>query len=246
VESGADVVLVAGGDGTINEALNGLIGSDVVLGALPGGTANVLCRELGIGANWERAAQTLCRSVPTPVRVGLVETASGVRRHFLSMAGVGLDAAIVRRVDPDLKHQAGKLAYYAASFSFLAKRLPEFDALADCGAGRFSFLLASRVRNYGGDFEIARSASLRRDDFEMVAFEGSSSFRYLKYFAGVLAGNLARMGGVTVCGAAKVQLRPAGDVPAYVQVDGELACQIPAEIRIAETSVRLLMPPEYK
>lgn len=246
MESGAEVVLVAGGDGTINEALNGLIGSDVVLGALPGGTANVLCRELGLGTNWERAATSLCRSVPALVRVGLVETAAGALRYFLCMAGAGLDAAIVRKVDPDLKHQAGKLAYYAASFGFLTKRLAEFDAIAGCGAGRYSFLLASRVRNYGGDFEIARGASLRRDDFEVVALEGSSSIRYVKYFTGVLAGSLARMSGVTVCRTAEVQLTPAGDAPVYVQVDGELAGELPAQVRIADTPLRLLMPPEYE
>lgn len=246
VESGAEVVLVAGGDGTINEALNGLMGSGVILGALPGGTANVLCRELGIGTHWERAATVLSRSVPTPVRVGLVEAAPGLRRYFLCMAGVGLDAAIVRKVDPDLKHQAGKLAYYAASFTFLTKRLIEFDACMDCCSGRYSFLLASRVRNYGGDFEIARGASLRREDFEAVAFEGSNAIRYMKYFTGVLARNLARMSGVTVCRTAQVQLTPARNVPVYVQVDGELAGELPAQIRIAESPVRLLMPPEYE
>lgn len=246
MESAAEVVLVAGGDGTINEALNGLIGSNVVLGALPGGTANVLCRELGIGAHWERAAQNLGRAVPTSVRVGLVETAPAVRRYFLCMAGVGLDAAIVRKVDPGLKHQAGKLAYWAASLRLLGRRLAEFDAGAECGAGRYSFLLASRVRNYGGDFEIARGASLRRDDFEIVALEGSSSIRYIKYFTGVLAGSLARMSGVTVWRTAGVQLAPAAEVPVYVQVDGELAGELPAQIRIAEAPVRLLMPPEYE
>ncbi len=246
MESGAEVVLVAGGDGTINEALNGLMGSGVVLGALPGGTANVLCRELGFGAKWELAARRLCRAVPTPVRVGIVETASGARRCFLCMAGAGLDAAIVRKVDPDLKHQAGKLAYYAASFSFIGKRLAEFDAVSECGAGRYSFLLASRVRNYGGDLEIARGASLRRQDFEVVAFEGSSSLRYLKYFTGVLMGRLAGMSGVAICGAVTVELRPAGDRPVFVQVDGELAGELPARIRIADTPIRLLMPQEYQ
>jgi len=246
LEQGVEVVLVAGGDGTINEVLNGIAGTGVVLGALPGGTANVLCRELGLGTRWESAARALCRARPEPVAIGVVETADGAQRQFLCMAGVGLDAAVVRKVDPNLKRRSGKLAYYAASFALAGKRLAEFDAAFGGEHKRLSFLLASRVRNYGGDFTIARGASLRRGDFEVVGCEGSSSLRYFKYFAGVLCARLAQMKGVTVRAAEYVELRPVGEEPVYVQVDGELAGLLPARIWIMAEGVRLLIPPEYR
>src|SRR5580693_8216876 len=87
VEQGADLVLVLGGDGTINEVANGLAYSDVALGVLPAGTANVLAMELGLGSNLDRAAERLARSSPRRVALGRITCADGDSRYFLCMAG---------------------------------------------------------------------------------------------------------------------------------------------------------------
>ena len=242
----ASLIVVAGGDGTINETLNGMADSAAALAALPAGTANVLCRELGLGTRMERAAQRLRACEPVAVRVGVLETEAGVRRLFLCMAGVGLDAMVVRRVDDGLKQRTGKMAYWVASAGLLSARLPEFDARWSQDGGRFSFLLASRVRNYGGDLSIATRASLRRDDLEVVAFEGSNPVRYLSYFAGVLFGKLDRMRGVRQTAATQLELSPAVGSPSPVQVDGEFAGLLPARISIAPQPVTLLMPRDYR
>ncbi len=109
VDRGADLILAAGGDGTINEIVNGMAGSNVPLGILPAGTANVLANEFGIGMSMERAAKSLLQSVPERVSLGLLSTALGdAPRYFLLMAGAGLDAEIVYHLNGGLKDAAGE------------------------------------------------------------------------------------------------------------------------------------------
>ncbi len=160
------------------------------------------------------------------------------------MAGVGLDAHVVYNVSAPLKARAGKLAYWVAGWSLLGRRLPEFR-WKRTEQTRCSFALLSKVRNYGGDFEIARQVTLFDDEFEMVLFEGGSSLRYVPYFAGLAANRLQGMKGVTVLRARSVVLSHPRDNRVYVQVDGESAGHLPAEIRIVPDAITLLVPPEY-
>lgn len=242
VEEGADLVVALGGDGTINEALNGVVYTNVPLAALPGGTANVLSVETGMGTRPAKAAAMLELCVPERVSVGRLTSAKGERRYFLLMAGAGLDAQIVWDVHPGLKAAAGKLAYWIAGFRQMSTRLCEFDAHVNGRTYRCGFALASRVRNYGGDLEIARSASLFEDDFEVVLFEGANPFRYLKYLLGVAAGDISKMRGVRVFHAQRVEL----EGPARVQVDGEYAGELPVTLEIIPRAVTLLLPPDVR
>ena len=107
VRQGADLVLVLGGDGTVNEVVQGLVHSNVPLGVLPGGTANVLAMELGLGSRSETAARKLTAFEPRPVALGRI-TGSFGSRYFLLMAGAGLDANIVYEVSAGLKNAVGK------------------------------------------------------------------------------------------------------------------------------------------
>ena len=199
IAAGADLILVAGGDGTINETAEGMIGSAVPLGILPAGTANVLATEMKLGGNAERVARRLGDLRPKRISVGLV-TCDGGRpeRHFLLMAGVGLDAHVVYKLNAALKARTGKFAYWVAGWSLLGKRLAEFDVEIGGEKRKCSFALLSKVRNYGGDFEIARSVTLLHDEFEVVLFEGGTATRYVKYFAGMAFNRLKGMRGVTV------------------------------------------------
>ena len=243
VAAGADLVVVAGGDGTINETLNGLVGRAVPLAVLPLGTANVLATEMGLPKSPIRAVASLPALVPNRISVGHIQPTGAEPRHFLLMAGVGLDAHIVGNVDLDLKKHLGKLAYWVGGFSQLGRKFPQFEVTANGDSLDSSFALVSRVRNYGGDLEIARSASLLDDHFEMVAFEGQDSFRYLKYLTGVLANSLDKMKGVSIRKVREVEFRAKTDSEIFVQVDGELAGQVPATVKIVPDALTLLMPP---
>ena len=246
IAGGADLVVVAGGDGTINEVLEGMVHSQVPLAILPGGTANVLAMEMKIGRNLERVAHRLGEWRPRRISVGHLTCDSGrVSRHFLLMAGIGLDAYVVHHLNAGLKARTGKFAYWVAGWSVLGRNLAEFCVDVEGDKRICSFALLSKVRNYGGDFEIARSVSLPDDQFEAVLLEGRSSLRYVKYFTGMALNRLSNMRGVTVLrtGRAVISCPQEGD--AYVQIDGEFAGALPAEVRVVPDALTLLMPEEY-
>ncbi len=239
--SGADLVIAAGGDGTVNEVLNGIVGSGVPLAALPAGTANVLGRELGLPRGLESVASGLSGWTPRRIAAGVLQ-AGGVSRHFLLMAGAGLDARIASSVNLNLKRRAGKLAYWLAGFAQIGNRVPQFLVRADGREMRAGFALASRVRNYGGDLEIARGASLLSDCFELVVFEGDRAARYLRYLAAVAAGGLEDVRGATVLRTRRVEI----DGTPPLQVDGEVVGGAPATVEIVPDAVTLLMPPDAR
>jgi YegS/Rv2252/BmrU family lipid kinase len=246
IEAGCDLIIVAGGDGTINEVANGMLHSNVPLAMLPGGTANVLACEMHVPTAMDRAAAQLTQWKPQPVAIGRVRLSGDTRpRSFLCMAGAGLDAAIVSRLNLDLKAAAGKFAYYVAGFGHILSALSEFEVVVDGRSYDASFALVSRVRNYGGDLEIARGASLLRRDFEIVLFRGTSAFRYLPYLMGVAFRRTHRMNGCTVVHGCSVSCTPPDGSKVFVQLDGELAGSLPITIDLVPDALTLLMPPDY-
>ncbi len=245
IAKGAELIVVAGGDGTINEALEGIVNSAVPLAILPVGTANVLATEMKIGKRLDRVIAQIHEWQPRRISVGQVTCDGGrVTRHFLCMAGIGLDARIVYHVSTGLKARTGKLAYWMAAWSVMGP-LPEMYVELDGRKRQCSFALLSKVRNYGGDFEIAPSVSLFDDTFEAVLFEGRSVAPYLKYFVGVALNRLGGMKGVTVLRAENAKIYCPEDSRVYVQIDGEFAGRLPAEVRIVRDALTLLVPREY-
>lgn len=238
----SDLILVLGGDGTIHETVNGMAHSQVPLGVLPAGTANVLAMELGIGSQLERAIERLGSCIGRRVALGKLCGEGGQSRFFLLMGGAGLDATIVADLHGPLKAKTGKLAYWVAGLSQIRRRVGQLDVEIQEQTYRCGFALASRVRNYGGDLEIASGASLLSDDFEVVLFEGSSPLRYAWYMLGVLVKRVQKMRGAHTIRTTRVELL--GD--AHIQVDGEYAGRLPASLEIVPDAITLLMPPAYR
>ena len=236
--------MAAGGDGTLNEAVAGVAGTDVPFAFLPFGTANVLSNELRMGNNPVRVAELLAHCTPMPVSLGRMVAESG-SRLFLCMAGAGLDARIVRIVNPKVKSLLGKYAYWLYAFEYVGRRLHQFRVRVNGREYVTSFALISRVRNYGGDIEIAKRANLIEDHFAVVLFEGLLSSRYLKYFAGVVFNTLDRMSGVHVLEATSVDVEPIEGSKLDLQLDGEHVGFGAAHFEIVEGSVRLLIPAPY-
>jgi YegS/Rv2252/BmrU family lipid kinase len=246
IAKGANLVVAAGGDGTINEVIEGMVHSDVPLGILPAGTANVLANETGMSTSLEKAARELAHCRAQRISVGRLH-ASGAAcpRHFLLMAGVGLDARIVYHLSAPLKSKLGKVAYWASAIKLIGRELEEFDVKVDDRIHQCSFALISKVRNYGGDFEIACDTSLLDDRFEVVLFAGRSSTRYLQYFTAVALKRVLDMKGVTVLRARKVCLSAPQDPRVHIQVDGEYAGLLPGSVEIVPNALTLLIPPGY-
>jgi len=248
VAHGADLIVAAGGDGTINEVAEGVVRSAVPLGILPAGAANVLATETGMSCNLETAARELLTYTPERISVGRLDFNNGSpgSRHFLLMAGIGLDARIIYNLSAPLKANLGKVAYWITAFSLMGRRLEEFSVTIDDRSYRCSFALVSKVRNYGGDLEIARNTSLFDDQFEVVLFQGQNSVRYVQYFLGVLLNRLQGMEGVSILRARKLHLSPVRDTRVHMQVDGEYAGHLPGSVEVVKDAITLLLPPLYR
>jgi diacylglycerol kinase (ATP) len=244
IARGADLIVAAGGDGTINEVANGVVGSAIPMMVLPGGTANVLAMEIGVGGKVKKAVKRMHLLEPRRIPCGRLTTASGEQRYFLLMAGAGLDAHIVHTLSPWLKARLGKLAYWVGGFGSVMRVLPQFDVRVNGHHWRSSFTLASRVRNYGGDLEIARSIRIDEPAFELIIFEGRLAFAYLRYFYGVVANQLERMKGVTVTKATAIEFQnPDGE--ALVQIDGEPLGPLPVRVELVPDALTLMIPSTY-
>ena len=248
VADGVSLIVAAGGDGTINEVAEGMVHSRVPLGILPAGTANVLAMETGISCNLETAARELLTSTPERISVGRLHfnNSSPTSRHFLLMAGIGLDARVIYNLSAPLKTNLGKVAYWIAAFSLMGRRLEEFSVKIEDRIYRCSFALVSKVRNYGGDLKIARDTSMFDDRFEVVLFRGENSVRYVQYFIGVILNRLQGMKGVSIIRARNLDVSPVRDTRVYMQVDGEYAGHLPGSIEIVKDAITLLLPPVYK
>ncbi len=243
VDNGATAIYAMGGDGTVNEIVNGMAGSKTALGVLPGGTANCLAVELGIGTDLLKAAHRAHTWAPQRIALGLCTPELGASRYFVAMAGAGFDAQIVRDVDSKIKRKLGKVAYWIAGFGASLRVLPELHVKTVNGEAKVSFALASRVRNYGGDLEIAKTIRLQQPQFETVLFEGRYAVRYMKYLAGVLVNQHRGMSGVHVQLVDSLDLRADNGSPIYIQLDGEEFGQLPARLEIAHDALSILMPP---
>jgi diacylglycerol kinase (ATP) len=245
VDAGCDLILAAGGDGTINEAVNGIVGSNVPFGILPAGTANVLANEIGFSNRPDHAAKQLLDATPVRIALGVLERPDQPRRHFVLMAGVGLDARIVYELDLDLKGKLGKLAYWHGGFRQFGRPVPRFHISVNGSQYCASFALITRVRNYGGDFEIARRIHLTDNDFEIVVFQNHLWQDYLRFFGAVMTNRLHSTSGVVITRATRVEVDAPEDTRIYIQTDGEALGVLPATISTIPDALTLLMPKSY-
>ena len=239
------MVIVCGGDGTLNEVVNGLAGSSVPLALLPAGTANVFAKELGLPWDIERAALLIGNSRFRRISLGHVQAAELGRegRYFLSLAGAGPDGAVVRAVNPSLKDRTGTLAFWIAGFRQLTSyRFPRFRVKFANETAEATLIIAGRTKHYGGPLQITTRADLYGNDFEVMLCTTPSRWKYLSYLPLLLSGGLRRAHDIRFLRAAEMCCEPIDTEPVWVQVDGEAAGQLPAEFRIVRDALTLAVP----
>ena len=195
VDATRELVIVCGGDGTVNEVVNGLACSQVPLAVLPAGTANVLAKELKLPWNLPRAAKRIMNAPLRRIALGLAipEKSSGEPRYFLSVAGAGADGALVAAVRPEVKLKAGILAYWHEGLCQLSKY--DFPMFRTSMAGNAididaSLVVVGRTKHYGGPFKITTEAGLLQPQFELAFVTTRSPWRYLAYLPLLWAGKL--------------------------------------------------------
>jgi diacylglycerol kinase (ATP) len=239
--NGVTEVIVSGGDGTINEALQGLIGTNTRLAILPRGTANVLARELELPLDSMKAAEVIAKGKTQRIHVGrAIDEATGTRRHFFLMAGIGLDASVVRRVRPRLKKHFGKAAFWLSGLSHLADWKPTpFEVEINNEHFPATFAAIGKAASYGGDLSVTPRAKLDQPDFEVCLISSHSRFRYLKLLPYVM-----RDGVPTDTREVRyfrtTRVRATGDAP--VQVDGELIGKLPMTFEVAQETIEVVVP----
>lgn len=237
-----DAVAVAGGDGTVNEAVNGLAGSPLPLALLPLGTANVLAAEIGLPRSLPALARIAAFAPARPVWPGeAVPQGASTGRRFLIMAGIGFDAEVVAHLDLWLKRRIGKLAYAVSVLGRLRAYRPDvYRAELDGRAMTAASLVAAKAHFYGGRFVLAPQARLEAPSFQVVLFERAGRGATLGYLAAMGFGLLPCCRSVSIAPAQAVRLiAPAG---APVQLDGDVALGLPALLRIAATPLQLIQP----
>jgi diacylglycerol kinase (ATP) len=246
---GRGLVIACGGDGTLNEVINGLAGHQnghrVPLALLPGGTANILAKELDLPWDIPSAAEKLVRGTVKEIALGLATPLEQPekKKYFLSVGGAGPDGMIVYSLDLELKARLGILAYWwqgareAFRYSFPHFRIVIGDQKLDA-----SLAIVGRTKNYGGPFKITTGADLFEDQFEIMALTTQSGLRYLSYLPTLWMGNLRGTDGVHFHKSDSVICEPLDKNPVYAQVDGEPLARLPVEFKIVPRALKLLVP----
>jgi diacylglycerol kinase family enzyme len=255
VAQGYDTILACGGDGTIQDLAQGLVGSQAALGVIALGTANVLAHDLGISRDVVVAARMALLAVPLRVGVGRVDCQSGegtlVSRYFLSVAGAGLDGHLFHRVTPGDKRMFGIAVYFwKALWVWLTHRMEWFSAEVSASDAKqrlpVTEVLAVRLHDFGSLLrDLAPGASLLREDFRVVLFKTASRWSYLLHVVRGILGARWTVPGVELCDARRVRLTPNGVEPVYLEADGELLGQLPAEITLVPNALTILVPAEF-
>ncbi|MGH9529651.1 MAG: diacylglycerol/lipid kinase family protein [Terriglobales bacterium] len=264
IADGCDTIFACGGDGTIHDVLQAVVGTQVALGIIPLGTANTLAHDLRIPLSAVPAAHAALVSRPQRVAAGRIAfqdfSDHSSFRYFTVTAGVGVDAHLFYKLNVLIKGRFGMLAYYLkATRLWLTHDMRTFEVKAAVGADdkspdnqsqweEVSQLLAVRITQFGGVLrELAPGASLVRNDLRLVLFKTQNRLLYLAYILRGLFGQQWAVPGIELVDTAKVTCAgPAligNKSRIFVEADGELLGTLPAEISIVPDAFTLLVPP---
>lgn len=237
VAAGFARIVAAGGDGTIHEVANGIAGSDAALGLMPMGTMNVFANELGLPANdlgrcWEIIQREHTRWIDLP-------TANG--KHFVQLAGVGLDAQVVKETSLTLKKNFGPLSYLISAAQIAARKPPRLlieaeEAMTEEG----SFVLVGNGRFYGGPFPFFKHALLDDGLLDVLVFKQLGYFELIKYLQNVIFTSDITTPEVEYFQTQRLRVSSAEAVP--IELDGELAGSCPVEFLIKPRQLKVLTP----
>ncbi len=250
VDRGCDLMIVCGGDGTINEVVNGMATACTPLAILPSGTANIIAKELGLPRGILEAARQLPSWQPCRVSLGRAnweESGSPRQRYFLAVAGIGFDAHIISQLNLPMKHRVGVLAYgWEALRQALCYGFPRFQCTVDNSTSSATFVVIQRSRRYAGWLRLAQEQSIRDPGFSCCLFTSSKRARYFHYALAVLMRTHARFRDVKMLNGNSVRCsRGSLQETVYFEVDGEMAGRIPVTFDIVPDALTLLAPQSF-
>ncbi len=239
IAKGLDVLVVAGGDGTLNVAIQALAGQPVALGVIPTGTGNVWAKEMGIPLDVRRATEVLLRGWTAVTDLG---QANG--RYFLSIAGIGFDASVTRALKQNTKRRLGLMAYVVAGVAEALKlRGEDATIVADGRAVRRRILMvaASNIRLYGGVLKMAPEAFVDDGLLDISVFRGRGLRATARHTIKALLGIHRKDPEVEFFQTSRLRIISRSELP--VQLDGDYFGTTPVEIRMAPRALKVIVPP---
>jgi YegS/Rv2252/BmrU family lipid kinase len=256
VRAGFDTIIACGGDGTVHEVLQSVVGTGVALGVVPLGTANALAADLGLIGSPENAVRALLNAVPTQVSVGRIQyrTSEGESdsRYFAVAAGVGADALLMARMDSRLKRRLGYLLYMIEATKILFTHgFPMFQASLPANANGqarvvdISQLLAVRVRSFGGALgRLAPGASVRNGSLSMIAFKTRNRFQFVSFLMAAIANRQTFGRDVELVEAESIECNAhnGSREQLFVEADGEVLGMLPVKLEVVPHALTLLVP----
>ncbi|HVC52287.1 MAG TPA: diacylglycerol kinase family protein [Stellaceae bacterium] len=231
-----DVIVAAGGDGTVAAVINGIAAAPRAVAILPFGTANVLAAEIGVPRDAEAQAAMIAAGPARSFWPGRLDG-----RLFVTSAGAGFDAAVVAAVDPRVKRWGGRLAFAWASIVCLMRHHDrDVTVKADGVVHRAGAAIATTGPLYAGRFLIAPAARPEDPDLGLVLLPGGGRRAVLRCGAALLLGRLPRARGVAILKARSISI--VGEAGEPVQADGDIAAHLPLTLEIAPYSIPLIHP----
>src|SRR5436853_2042955 len=236
-EEGFQKIVAAGGDGTINEVVNGLAGSNVALGLLPIGTMNVFATELGLPIH----DLELCWKIIKSDSTRAVDLPKANRKFFVQLAGVGLDAQVVKETSGQLKRNFGPLSYLISAAQIAARQPPRlFIQSEDASIDEGSFVLVGNGRLYGGPFPFFKHAVIDDGLLDVIVFKRLGYLEIIKYLQDGVFSSDIRVPEIEYFQTSRLRVESDQSVP--VEVDGELIGNCPVDFSLHEQSLRVLVP----
>jgi YegS/Rv2252/BmrU family lipid kinase len=261
IAAGCDTVLACGGDGTVHEALQTMVGGDgdfssPALSVIPMGTANALAMDLGLPLSPVKAAKMLLTAEPVRVPVGRVFYCDGAgamrSRYFVVAAGIGADGLFFSRLDSRMKQRFGYAAYLIESIRMaFTHTFPLFTAsFTETGSGvkraeEVSQLLAVRVSNFGGLVRhLVPGAAIGNGNLHVLAFKTRSRLRYLQFMAAVIARRHSYSQRIELVDCSAVECSALADATEqlFVEADGEWLGTLPVRFEVVPQALTLLVP----
>jgi len=237
--TGVSTVLAVGGDGTINEAVNGLAGSATRLAVVPHGTGNVFADEVGLPGTVEGCLALLSDGATIEVRLGRVG-----ERFFLLVASAGFDAEVVERMSSRQKNVLGIGAYYLSGMMHLFREQPtlwmEFPGKERVEA---QSVLVLRGRKYGGGVLMAPDGGLLKNSLHVIALRKAGRWPIVRFAVAALRGKALSSPDILHRETETVLVR--SRIPSAVQVDGDYLGPLPARFGISDVTLRLVVPEAF-
>ena len=239
IESGAETILIAGGDGTISQIVSGCAGADCTLGILPLGTGNDLARHLGVQ---NMAAALACVADGKTIQADTIRWQTSRNEGVcVNIAGIGFDAAVAERINRGIRTLSGTAAYVAGVFQTLVAYQPvRIELEMDEETVRLPVFLCAvaNASSYGGGMRIAPKASLEDGLMDVILVGDVSKGQFLAAFPRVFRGTHLTHPAVKSYRARRVRIKT--ELPTAFLIDGELVEADEIEFRIQPGSIRLL------